>query len=148
MTLKARIQDDMRSAMRARDSARLEAIRLLRAAIQRREVDERTALDDEAVVSVIQKMIKQSQDAISQFQAGNRQDLVDKETSNIQVLEQYLPEQLDPVEIDALVRAAIAETGAVSMRDMGKVMAVLKVKVQGRGDMGAIGQQVKALLAG
>ncbi len=134
--------------MRARDSARLEAIRLLRAAIQRREVDERTALDDEAVVSVIQKMIKQSQDAISQFQAGNRQDLVDKETSNIQVLEQYLPEQLDPVEIDALVRAAIAETGAVSMRDMGKVMAVLKVKVQGRGDMGAIGQQVKALLAG
>ncbi len=138
----------MKSAMRARDNPRLETIRLLRAAIQRREVDERTELDDDAVRSVIQKMIKQSRDAISQFQAGSRQDLVDKEQSHVEILAQYLPKPLDPAAIEALVRAAIAETGAESMRDMGKVMAALKPKVQGRGDMGAISQQVKALLAG
>ncbi len=148
MTLKTRIEDDMKAALRAKDKIRLESIRMLRAAIQRREIDERTELDDPGVLSVIQKLIKQSQDAATQFQAGNREDLVAKEQHNIDILRAYLPAPLEASDLETLVRAAIAETGATNIRDMGQVMGILKSKVQGRADMATVSQKVKSLLQG
>jgi uncharacterized protein YqeY len=137
---------DMQSAMREKDSTRLNAIRLLRAALQRREVDERETLDDEGVLSIIQKMIKQSRDAITQFESGHRNDLVEKELSLILVLQQYLPQQLDEAAIIASVDAAVAELGASGLRDMGKVMGQLKAQLQGRADMGQVSTLVKEKL--
>ena len=139
---------DMQSAMREKDSTRLNAIRLLRAALQRREVDERETLDDEGVLGIIQKMIKQSRDAITQFESGHRNDLVEKELSLILVLQQYLPQQLDEATITESVDAAISELGASGLRDMGKVMGQLKAQLQGRADMGQVSTLVKEKLAG
>ena len=139
---------DMHSAMREKDSTRLNAIRLLRAALQRREVDERETLDDEGVLGIIQKMIKQSRDAITQFESGHRNDLVEKELSLILVLQQYLPQQLDEAAIIKSVDAAISELGASGLRDMGKVMGQLKAQLQGRADMGQVSTLVKEKLAG
>ena len=139
---------DMHSAMREKDSTRLNAIRLLRAALQRREVDERETLDDEGVLGIIQKMIKQSRDAITQFESGQRNDLVEKELSLILVLQQYLPQQLDEAAIIKSVDAAISELGASGLRDMGKVMGQLKAQLQGRADMGQVSTLVKEKLAG
>ena len=139
---------DMQSAMREKDSTRLNAIRLLRAALQRREIDERETLDDEGVLSIIQKMIKQSRDAITQFESGQRNDLVEKELSLILVLQQYLPQQLDETAITESVDAAISELGASGLRDMGKVMGQLKAQLQGRADMGQVSTLVKEKLAG
>ena len=147
MDLKARIADDMKTAMREKDAARLEAIRMIRAAIQRREVDDRTTLDDAGVLAVLQKMLKQSRDAVSQFQSGGRDDLVAKEQAGIAVLEGYLPEPLSDEEVDTLIEAAIGETGASEMRDMGKVMGRLKPRIDGRADMGAVSARIKARLS-
>ena len=139
---------DMQSAMREKDSTRLNAIRLLLAALQRREIDERETLDDEGVLGIIQKMIKQSRDAITQFESGQRNDLVEKELSLILVLQQYLPQQLDEAAIIKSVDAAISELGASGLRDMGKVMGQLKAQLQGRADMGQVSTLVKEKLAG
>ena len=148
MALKELIVADMQSAMREKDSTRLNAIRLLRAALQRRELDERETLDDEGVLGIIQKMIKQSRDAITQFESGQRNDLVEKELSLILVLQQYLPQQLDEATIIESVDAAISELGASGLRDMGKVMGQLKAQLQGRADMGQVSTLVKEKLAG
>ena len=148
MALKELIVADMQSAMREKDSTRLNAIRLLRAALQRREVDERETLDDEGVLGIIQKMIKQSRDAITQFESGQRNDLVENELSLILVLQQYLPQQLDEATITESVDAAISELGAGGLRDMGKVMGQLKTQLQGRADMGQVSTLVKEKLAG
>ena len=147
MALKELIVADMQSAMREKDSTRLNAIRLLRAALQRREVDERETLDDEGVLGIIQKMIKQSRDAITQFESGQRNDLVEKELSLILVLQQYLPQQLDEAAITESVDAAISELGASGLPDMGKVMGQLKAQLQGRADMGQVSALVKEKLA-
>ncbi|HJP26150.1 MAG TPA: GatB/YqeY domain-containing protein, partial [Arenicellales bacterium] len=136
MTLKDRIAADMKAAMRARESERLEFIRMLRAAIQRREVDDRKELEEEEVLAVTQKLLKQSQDAASQFIDGGREDLAAKEERNIALLQEYLPEPLLDEEIDALISEAISATGALSPKEMGKVIGWLKPKVQGRADMG------------
>ncbi len=144
--LKDRIASDMKEAMRAKDAVRLESIRLLRAAIQRREVDERVTLNDEDVVGVLQKMIKQGKDSIDQFTKGGRDDLVAKEAATLAVLETYLPEQIDPAELSRLIDQALSETGAQGVRDMGKVMAWLKPHVQGRADMGAVSAKIKEKL--
>ena len=146
MSLQARILADMKEAMRAKDQTRLEAVRLLRAAIQRREVDEQIELNDEAVLAIVQKMIKQGRDAIQQFERGNRSDLVDSEAQTIKVLEVYLPKQLDESEIQQLLEQAMSETGAASQRDMGKVMGWLKPRIQGRADMGSVSSAVKQRL--
>ncbi len=148
MDLKSRIADDMKSAMRNKDSGRLETIRMIRAAIQRKEVDERVTLDDSGVTQVLQKLVKQARDSITQFESGGRQDLVDKERASVEVLESYLPEALDDAELNRLIDAAIADTGAGSMRDMGKVMGHLKPKVAGRADMGALSARIKQRLGG
>ena len=147
MSLQARILADMKEAMRAKDQTRLEAVRLLRAAIQRREVDEQIELNDEAVLAIVQKMIKQGRDAIEQFERGNRSDLVDSETQALKVLEVYLPKQLDESEIQQLLEQAMSETGAASQRDMGKVMGWLKPRIQGRADMGSVSSAVKKRLS-
>ena len=141
-----RIASDMKEAMRAKDAVRLESIRLLRAAIQRREVDERVTLNDEDVVVVLQKMVKQGKDSIDQFTNGGRDDLVAKEAATLAILETYLPEQLDPAELSRLIDQALSETGAQGVRDMGKVMAWLKPHVQGRADMGAVSAKIKEKL--
>jgi hypothetical protein len=143
---KDHIADDMKAAMRARDEARLSAIRMLLAAIQRREVDERITLDDSQVLAVIEKLVRQSRDAIEQFQKGGRADLAAKEERDIAVWSAYLPERLSDAELDALIAGAIAESGAVAVKDMGKVLGVLKPKVQGRADMAAVSAKVKAKL--
>ena len=145
-TLQERIVAEMKDAMRAKEVVRLEAIRLLRAAIQRREVDERTELGEEEVLAVVQKMIKQGRDAIEQFEKGGRDDLVQKETATLAVLETYLPEQLDDDKLAALIDQALTETDAQSIRDMGKVMGWLKTHVQGRADMGAVSASIKQKL--
>jgi len=147
MALKDRITEDMKGAMRAGDKDRLGAIRLLLSAIKQREVDERITLDDTQVLAVLEKMIKQRREAIVQFQSGNRADLVAKETAEIAVLQPYLPAQMSEAEIDALIAEAIASTGAASVKDMGKVMAAVKGKAQGRADMGAVSARIKAKLA-
>jgi uncharacterized protein YqeY len=148
MSLKARITEDMKAAMRAGEKDRLSCIRMLQAGIKQREVDERVTLGDAEVLAVIDKMIKQRKESVAQFQAGNRADLVAKESAEIALLSSYLPAQLDPAELDALVRETIAATGAASMKDMGKVMGVLKPKVQGRTDMGALSARIKSALGG
>jgi uncharacterized protein YqeY len=146
--LKDRITEDMKTAMRAKDTARLATIRLLLAAMKQREVDERVTLGDTDVLAIVDKMIKQRRDSIAQFEAGKRQDLADAERAEIAVLSGYLPAQLGDAEIDAAIAAAIAETGAAGVAGMGKVMAVLKPKLAGRADMGAVSAKVKAKLAG
>ena len=148
MTLTAQIQDDMKTAMRAKDSARLGTIRLLMAAIKQKEVDERVSLDDTGVIAVIDKMVKQRRDAIAQFAPAGRQDLADKEAAEIAVLETYLPARLDAEAIDAEIRAVVAETGASGPADLGKLMGPLKARLAGRADMGAAAARAKALLAG
>ena len=146
MALKERITEDMKTAMRAGDKERLATVRLLLAAIKQREVDERITLDDGQVLAVIDKMIKQRREAISQFEAGGRADLVAKETAETTVLQAYLPAQLTAAEIDALITEAIAATGAASIQDMGKVMGFVKGKAQGRADMGALSARIKQKL--
>ena len=146
-TLKERITAEMKEAMRARETVRLETIRLLRAAIQRREVDERIELDDAEVLSVVQKMIKQGRDAISQFDQGGRDDLVQKEAATLAILETYLPEQLDEAKLKELIDQAVKETGAQTVRDMGKVMGWIKPRGQGRADMGALSGTIKQKLS-
>lgn len=148
MTLKDRIQDDMKAAMRAKDAALLGAIRLLMAAMKQKEVDERITLDDAAVIAIIDKMIKQRRDAIAQFAPAGRQDLVDKETAEIAVLERYLPERLDAEAIDVEIRALMAQTGASGPQDLGKLMGPLKARLAGRADMSLAAARAKALLAG
>jgi uncharacterized protein len=146
MALKDRITEDMKSAMRAAEKERLATIRLALAAIKQREVDERISLDDGQVLAVLEKMIKQRREAIAQFQSGGRADLVAKENAEIAVLQGYLPAQLSEAEIDALIARAIAATGAASIKDMGKVMAVVKPQAQGRVDMGALSARIKQKL--
>jgi uncharacterized protein len=148
VSLKERITDDMKAAMRAGEKERLGVIRMITSAIKQREVDERIALDDAQVLSVLEKMIKQRKESLVQFQAGNRQDLVDKESAEITLLQTYLPSQLSAAELDALIVEAIAASGAASIKDMGKVMGIIKAKAQGRADMGAVGAKIKAKLGG
>jgi uncharacterized protein len=148
VSLKERITDDMKAAMRAGEKERLGVIRMITAAIKQREVDERISLDDAQVVAVLEKMVKQRKESLVQFQAGNRQDLVDKESAEIELLKDYLPSQLGDAEIDALIADAITATGAASIKDMGKVMGVIKSKAQGRADMGTVGAKIKAKLGG
>ncbi|MGH8268998.1 MAG: GatB/YqeY domain-containing protein [Steroidobacteraceae bacterium] len=147
MTLKERITEDMKSALRAGAKERLAAIRLALAAIKQREVDERITLDDGQVLAVLEKMIKQRKESITQFQAGGRADLVAKESAEISVLETYLPARMSDAELDSLIAGAIASTGATSAKDMGKVMAAVKAQAQGRADMGAVSSRVKEKLA-
>lgn len=147
MSLKDQIFADMKAAMRAKDAPKLESIRMLRAAIQRKEVDDQVEIGDEDVLVILQKQIKQSQDAIRQFTDGNRSDLVDKEQVHVDNLKDYLPEQLGDDEIAEAVIAAIASTGAESMKDMGKVMGVLKGQLQGKADMGKVSGVIKAKLS-
>ena len=148
MSLKERITDDMKAAMRAGEKERLGVIRMITSAIKQREVDERIVLDDAQVLVVLEKMIKQRKESIAQFQAGNRQDLVDKESAEITLLQTYMPSRLSDAELDALIAEAVATTGAASIKDMGKVMAVIKAKAQGRADMAAVGAKIKAKLGG
>jgi uncharacterized protein len=148
MALKDRITEDMKSALRAGQKERLATIRLALASIKQREVDERITLDDGQVLAVLEKMIKQRREAITQFESGGRADLVAKESAEIKVLQEYLPAQLGDAEIDALIAEAIAATGAGSMKDMGKVMAAVKPKAQGRTDMGALSARIKQRLSG
>jgi uncharacterized protein YqeY len=147
MSLKERITEDMKASMRSGDKERLAGIRFILAAIKQREVDERIQLDDTQVLAVLEKMIKQRRESISQFQAGGRADLVAKESAELAALQAYLPAQLADSEVEALIRAAIAGTGATSMKDMGKVMAAVKPQVQGRTDMGALSARIKGLLS-
>ena len=147
MTLKDRITEDMKSALRAHEAARLSTIRLLLAAIKQREVDERKALTDADVLAVIDKMVKQRRDSIAQFTAGKRMDLVAIEQAELDVLQGYLPQQLPDAEIDAMIAAVIAETGAAGPAGMGKVMGALKAKLAGRADMTVVSARVKARLA-
>ncbi|AEI77939.1 GatB/YqeY domain-containing protein [Cupriavidus necator] len=147
MSLKARISEDMKAAMRARETERLGTIRLLLAAIKQREVDERVELDDTAVLAVVEKLIKQRKDSISQFQQAGRNDLADKESAEVEVLKAYMPAALSDEEVAAEVQQAVAATGAAGPQDMGKVMGVLKGKLAGRADMTAVSALVKAALA-
>jgi uncharacterized protein YqeY len=147
MTLKETLSEDMKTAMRAKDSEKLATIRLINAAIKQREVDERIELGDDQVLSVIEKMIKQRKDSITQFEAGGRQDLADKEKSEIAVLAAYMPAQMSEAEVQAEVASAVTQTAASGPQDMGKVMAVLKPKLAGRADMTAVSALVKAALA-
>ncbi|MBV9724812.1 MAG: GatB/YqeY domain-containing protein [Gammaproteobacteria bacterium] len=146
MALKDRVTDDMKTAMRAGDKERLATIRLLLAAIKQREVDERITLDDGQVLAVIEKMLKQRREAITQFEAGGRSDLVAKENAEIGVLQGYLPAQLTAAELDALIGEAITATGAASIKDMGKVMGFVKPKAQGRTDMAALSARIRQKL--
>ena len=146
MSLKARITEDMKTAMRAKDSARLGAIRLLQAAIKQREVDERITLDDMQVVEAIEKMLKQRRDSISQYEAANRNDLADVEKYEVSVLQGYLPQALTEAEVGAIVEQAVSDTGAAGIKDMGKVMAAVKPLVIGRADMAKISGLIKARL--
>jgi uncharacterized protein len=138
----------MKAAMRSGEKERLGVIRMITAAIKQREVDERISLDDAQVLSVLEKMIKQRKESVAQFQAGNRADLVAKESAEIALLQDYLPSQLSDAEIDALIADAIASAGATSIKDMGKVMGIIKGKAQGRADMAAVGAKIKAKLGG
>jgi len=148
MTLKQQLTDDMKAAMRSGEKDRLGVIRLMLAAVKQREVDERIELDDVQTLAVLEKMVKQRKDSISQFEAASRQDLADIEKAEMKVIEVYLPAKLGEQEIDALIDAAIAETGASSARDMGKVVAAVKEKAAGRADMGVVSARIKARLAG
>jgi len=148
MSLRTRIQDEMKAAMKARETQRLSAIRLLLAAVKQREVDERKDLSDAEVVAVVEKMIKQRRESIAQYQSANRRDLVDAETFELNLLSGYLPKQLSEPEIAEEVGAAIAQTGARGAADMGKVMGLLKGKLAGRADMARVSALVKSRLAG
>jgi len=145
--IKGKIQEDMKNAMRNQEKDRLAAIRLILAALKQREVDERIELNDEQVLTILDKMLKQRRESIIQYEAGQRQDLAEKEMAEIRVIQAYLPAQLSSEEIDALISQAIQETGASSARDMGKVMGVLKPKVQGRADVAAVSNKVKEYLS-
>jgi len=147
MTLKTRITDDMKTAMKAKDAQRLGAVRLALAAIKQREVDERKELSDVDVLAVLEKMIKQRRDSIQQYTAGNRQDLADQEQFEIDVLSAYLPQQATEAEVDAVIAEAIAASGAKGVADMGKVMGQVKAKLAGRADMGQVSARVRARLA-
>ncbi len=148
MTLKERITEDMKAAMRSGQKERLGVIRMLTAAIKQREVDERITLDDAQVTGVIEKMIKQRKESLQQFQAGNRPDLADKEAAEIALLQTYLPAALTDGEVESLIAEAIAAVGAASVKDMGKVMALIKGRAQGRADMAVVGAKIKAKLGG
>ncbi|MBC7984741.1 MAG: GatB/YqeY domain-containing protein [Candidatus Obscuribacterales bacterium] len=148
MSLKERITEEMKTAMRAKDSERLTTIRMLQAAIKQREVDERITLDDAQILSAIEKMIKMRKESVVQFQAGNRADLVEKETKEIALLQAYLPAQLSDAELDSLIAAAIAQAGAASIKDMGKVMGIVKGQAQGKADMAVVGAKIKGKLGG
>jgi uncharacterized protein YqeY len=147
-SLKDRIQDDMKSAMKARQTDRLNAIRLLMAAIKQREVDERITLDDAAVAVVIDKLIKQRRDSIQQFEQAGREDLAAAERAEIEVLSPYQPAQLSAEEVDAAIKAAISQTGATGPADMGKVMGILKSELAGKTDLAAVSQRIKSALQG
>jgi len=146
MALRERITEDMKTAMRAGEKERLATIRLALAAIKQREVDERITLDDTQVLAVLEKMIKQRREAVTQFESGGRADLVAKENAEIAVLQEYLPAQMSEAELDALILEAIRTTGATSIKDMGKVMGFVKPKAQGRADMGAVSARIKQKL--
>ena len=145
--LKLRITDDMKTAMRAKDAARLGVIRLILSEIKQREVDERISLDDTQVFAVLNKMIKQRRDSLEQFKAANRQDLVDQESFELGILQAYLPAALSEAEVDQIIKEAITASGASSIRDMGALMTTLRPKLQGRADMGEVSKKIKALLA-
>ncbi|TMH66569.1 MAG: GatB/YqeY domain-containing protein [Betaproteobacteria bacterium] len=147
MTLKSRITDDMKAALRAKEAARLSTIRLLMAAIKQREVDERKEMTDADVLAIIDKMVKQRKDSIAQFDAGNRKDLADAERAEIVVLQNYLPQQLGDAEIDAAITAAVAQAGATGPAAIGKIMALLKPQLAGRADMSVVSAKVKAKLS-
>jgi len=148
VSLKEQIQQDMKAAMKSGDKARLGTIRLILAAIKQREVDERIELDDAQVIAVLDKMAKQRRESITQYQAANRNDLAQKEQAELEIILSYLPQPLEDSEIEALVQSAIEESGANSLKEMGKVMALLKPKIQGRADMGQVSAKVKAILSG
>lgn len=148
MSLKDRITEDMKAAMRAKDMERLGTIRMITAAIKQREVDERITLDDSQVLAVVEKMIKTRKESIAQFQSGGRDDLVAKENKEIELLQAYMPAQLSEAELDALIADSIAEAGATSIKEMGKAMALIKQKAQGRADMAAVSAKLKAKLGG
>ena len=147
MTLKERITEDMKTAMRAGEKDRLGTVRLILAAIKQREVDERIMLDDTQVLAVLEKMAKQRKESITQFERGGRADLVAKEQAELALLQTYLPAQMSEAELDGIIAEAIASTGAASIKDMGKVMGVVKAKAAGRADMGAVGARIKAKLS-
>ena len=147
MSLKERITEDMKTAMRAKDSERLGTIRLLQSAMKQKEVDERIELDDAAIVAIVDKMIKQRKDSIAAFEQAARQDLVDKEKAELTVLSAYLPERLSAQELTAAVQAIVVELGATGPGDMGKVMGAVKTRLAGKADMGAVSAAVKAALA-
>ncbi|MGA7800557.1 MAG: GatB/YqeY domain-containing protein [Gammaproteobacteria bacterium] len=146
MSLKERLQDDMKAAMRAGEKPRLAVIRLINAAIKQREVDERISLDDAQVTAVLDKMVKQRRESLSHYEQAGRDDLANQETFEIEVIQQYLPEPLGDAELDALINDALTQTGASSIKDMGKVMGILKPQVQGRADMAAVSARIKARL--
>ncbi|HWM28683.1 MAG TPA: GatB/YqeY domain-containing protein [Woeseiaceae bacterium] len=148
MTLKSQVQNDMKDAMKAGDKDRLKVVRLLLAAIKQIEIDRRVELDDAGVLGVVDKMVKQRRDSVTQFRQGGREDLVRIELAEISELERYLPAPLTESELDALIDKAIGDSGAASVRDMGKVMAIVKTQAQGRADMGAVGARVKSRLSG
>ena len=148
MTLKSQVQNDMKAAMKAGDKDRLKVVRLLLAAIKQIEIDRRMELDDAGVLGVVDKMVKQRRDSVTQFRLGGREDLAGIELAEISELERYLPAPLSESELDALIDKAITDSGAASLRDMGKVMAIVKTQAQGRADMGAVGALVKSRLSG
>lgn len=148
MSLKDKIQDDLKQAMRDKNQARVDTIRLLTAAIKQREVDERITLDDTQILAVIDKLVKRSRESIEQYEKGARPDLAEKEKADIAVWQAYLPQQLTSAEIDQLIGEAVTATGATSIKDMGKVMGVLKPKLQGRADIGQVSARIKARLGG
>lgn len=144
--IKAKLNDAVKDAMRAKDKERLATLRLATSALKQVEVDERVELDDTRVLAILDKMVKQRKDSVEQFTQGGRDDLAQKELAEIEVLKEFLPEAMDDAAITAIIQAAIAETGAESMKDMGNVMAIVKPQVQGRADMGAVSKKVKELL--
>ena len=148
MSMKLKLTDDMKAAMKSGDKHTLGVVRLIKAAIQQKEVDERIELDDTAVVAVLDKMVKQRKDSISQYEAANREDLAQVEREEMVVIERYLPEKMGEAEIVAAIQAAVAETGAASPADIGKLMGALKPKVAGKADMGLVSRLVKQQLAG
>ncbi len=147
MSLKQRIQEDMKTAMWAKEKDRLAVIRLIQAAIKQREVDERIELDDAQVIAVLDKMLKQRRDSIEQYEKAARQDLADQEKFEVGIIQTYLPQQLAEAELNEIIEAMIAETGAETVKDLGKVMGMIKPKIQGRADMKAVSQQIKERLS-
>lgn len=148
MSLKARLTEDMKDAMRAKDKERLATIRLILAALKQREVDERIELDDTQVLAVLDKMLKQRRESIAQFESAGRTDLADKEAAEATIIQSYLPAALSPAEIDTLIDATIAATGATGVRDMGKVMAAIRAQAQGRADLSEVSARIKTRLGG